>query len=515
VTQRPKEGDEEGVRPVNTSVPDAGLSGLPPDAAQFGRRRKRILQIRSEVSLPTADEPKTSDASEVSGRIAVSRDVSPAEARRPAEPSMHDGDIGRRLKAMEDQLTTLAHQVSEHTRGLRSLGSEVRNHIASMNRRTNDHTASLQKVAASIEKQARSTTAAMTTYVDEKVAAVKTEMVDEIALAVSKNYEDCNGLVEGYAEQVGGWHASINNWIGDWRQYVEEQLEDIDAILDRIDQKPAYFTLYKTTPTPTTGDEVFRALENFITVCGRKFCLLDQADVGRFLQDNFELADPKKKPVAARLIPDVAYIGARLWTADIQIRLKVYERHSDVCLYHLLGKANRDNDIDLLTSGGVVIQKAINSHLVSRTGAIQNFPHIGSWEPRHSHRGAGIKEEALAFWSDLKEKGDKKYRCPTPLASSINETVAFDFLHRVDTRKGLAKVHFIFHWEAEGDNPCLHARYIAAESAVNGEAELLLAGYSALELIDYNYDEEVKMIQLKVLRDNKEEKEYLPLTEWH
>merc|ERR1711862_836123 len=97
-----------------------------------------------------------------------------------------------------------------------------------------------------------------------------------------------------------------------------------------------------------------------------------------------------------------------------------------------------------------------------------------------------------------------------PLASSLEKTVMSDFLSRV--MPPLVPVHFIFDWPDEG---CMHAVYIDAISAFKGEAEMLLAAFSVVELVSITECAEPIEIRLKVIRDNKQEPEYLPVTDWH
>merc|ERR1712150_371668 len=138
----------------------------------------------------------------------------------------------------------------------------------------------------------------------------------------------------------------------------------------------------------------------------------------------------------------------------------------------------------------------------------QSWPAAG-WDHR-SHRGTGIDPSAIGFWRRLQP--GQKYRIPAPMASSIRQYVAEQFLN--DVPYSLVKVHFIFIWEA-GDTPCMHARYIDPISACMGEAEILLSGYSAVEFESIDDWGQPITITVKVCKDNRAVPEYLPLAFWH
>merc|ERR1712107_417536 len=160
--------------------------------------------------------------------------------------------------------------------------------------------------------------------------------------------------------------------------------------------------------------------------------------------------------------------------------------------------------------GGIAIQKAMNTALVGRGGAVaQKWP--GSAWDRRSFRGSGIAAEALNFWRDLDKKStdeEKTYRIPSPLSTSVNEAVSQNFLRKV--RAPLVPVMFECRWES-GQSPCLHARYIEGISAVGGEEEITLAGFSAVLLVKMDETMNPLTITIKVLKDNKAVPESVPL----
>ena len=161
------------------------------------------------------------------------------------------------------------------------------------------------------------------------------------------------------------------------------------------------------------------------------------------------------------------------------------------------------------------MQKAINSLVVDRN---KRFPtdimengQKKAWD-RISYRGAGIDKEELDFWTE-----GLQYRAPAPIATSIREEVSNRFLP--DPTRFLEPVRFVFQWD-DSDTPCLHAKYIESVTACEGEDEMLLAGYSAFEVLKVEKSASPSRacphkITVRVMPDNKAVPEALPLAKWH
>merc|ERR1712048_705394 len=179
-----------------------------------------------------------------------------------------------------------------------------------------------------------------------------------------------------------------------------------------------------------------------------------------------------------------------------------------------LAKSNRDDNVKMLLNGGVALQRAMNSALVGRGCSTSQAWPSSTWNFR-TWGGSGIAVEALQFWRDLDSKAvetEKIYRIPAPLATSVNPAIADELLARVEPH--LVGVLFICHWES-GLQPCMHARYIDGISTVRGEEEILLVGYSGVQLISIDDQSQPVKIEIKILQDNRSIPEYVPLALWH
>lgn len=287
---------------------------------------------------------------------------------------------------------------------------------------------------------------------------------------------------------------------------VTAEIQKLREDLDRLDKKPSFFTLYKSTPAPKDVSALFASVEELISEYG--------TDVGarRDDMDKFvaELKTEATRGAPPNNLTELQYAGARVWTSNVMLCDGQNRRQA---LFSVLAKASREDNHKLLLHGGIAIQKAINACIVNRGGALscQAWPPVG-WD-HVSHRGAGIPQRELAFWRDLSP--GQAYRVPAPLSTSIREHVAEAFLQDVVSDK--RKVHFVFTWQS-GSRPCMHARYIDNISACGGEEELLLCGYSALEYVSMDEGESASdtvKIYVNVFPDNKAVPEYLPLAYWH
>jgi len=320
----------------------------------------------------------------------------------------------------------------------------------------------------------------------------------------------------------------VNRASAEQREALEEQrqvisrlercMEDQQGVIKRLDEKPAFFTLAKVTEEPATVDDAEMALVRFVTSFASKYGAL-VSERNAFIQKHRSTASLNERPSSSRL-NDIQWTGARYWTAPHTLPVIVNNVQLELGLFSMLAKINRDDDGRLLTAGGMTLQKAINSLVVNRKSC-PVFPY--PWN-HATYRGSNIDPAALFFWRKLMEKPleDRVYRIPAPLASSVSPDTVQEFFENPQ-RPGLIKVLFILRWLNESDDqgqpltPCYHAKYIDGDSACQGEQEILLAAYSAVQLNAFqDADGSTPVtITIAVLRDNRKVPEHLPLAFWH
>ena len=205
----------------------------------------------------------------------------------------------------------------------------------------------------------------------------------------------------------------------------------------------------------------------------------------------------------------IQYRSARLWTLVKQLT----GNKGNEKVYSALTKACREDNVRRLRKGGLKIIKGINSALVGDRHQPMGQPlrPPPDWI-RRSFRGTGIQSAELNFWYNLRKKHEqrRKYRAAFPLASSLKRAVANNFLGNASS--AFTKVLFIFVWPAD----CMHAAYISGPSSFQNEDEMLLAPYSVLEVQEIDDTDPSKVIiTIKVMPDNKDCPEFLPIAVWH
>jgi len=258
---------------------------------------------------------------------------------------------------------------------------------------------------------------------------------------------------------------------------------------------------------PADDRDLFSQLDHYV----EEFCVQVRKSEGdQWVQDLRADALPNAG-VDLGGLSMVSVAGARLWTSASYIRDR-QGKALELC--SSLAKSNRDDNIKMLLHGGIALQKAMNSALVCRGSTHTHaWPRLG-WD-YHTWRASGIDPNALQFWRDLAAKStdeEKTYRVPSPLSTSVMKAVADSFLSKV--QPPLVPVMFDCVWESE-QQPCLHARYIDGISAVKGEGEMLVAGFSAVRLLRMDEVSQPITITIKILQDNRTVPEYVPLAVWH
>lgn len=306
-----------------------------------------------------------------------------------------------------------------------------------------------------------------------------------------------------------------------------QSVSSLQLSVKRLDEKPSFFTTYKTVATPLNKMELFNAVDCFSQEWSRQHAVTD-AERNDFIDSLRAQADGGQAEMRAReqRCTEVQYVGARLWTSDHRLR--------GVALCNMLCHANRDDSISLLANGGIAIQKALNAALTStRVGQDpQRLQPPRNWN-HQTYRGSKIHEDGIQFFRDLLADGPGHlrgmYRTPAPVASSLARHVAESFVSMPVVHMGpvpigsLVPVLFIFKWENENgshnDPPCVHARYIDGLSALKGEEEMLLAAYSVFVVLKINEaipaEGRPMEIVIRVCEDNRKWPEFLPLAKWH
>lgn len=138
-------------------------------------------------------------------------------------------------------------------------------------------------------------------------------------------------------------------------------------------------------------------------------------------------------------------------------------------------------------------------------------------ELRVLHRGGRLHPVADEWWEDACYSKEV-FRVPGAVAVSKLAKKALTFMHRLSRPKDAPKAYFRFHLVPGISQPCDHAVCLDAVSEVPEEQEFLFPPFSAFQAISKEWHEEdgeeYWVINIKVMKNNQEVSDMVPLCPW-